>query len=134
VLAYAVWQAVFWLPNFKIGASQVMFASLFVFIVVGLQIGLIALSYYKQWAELFAISFYQVSPIMVFLGVLNKAGLFSGITSDLVWVGLGFCVIKYFMFTRALVNEEPNFFSRSALIGEAGIIGLSGWYIVYYFY
>ncbi len=111
-----------------------MFASIFIFVVTFSQLGLVALSYFKQWWELFGFAFYQLSPIMVCLGLLRQLGLFSGETSNLVWVGLTFCVVKYFVLARALVNEDPNFFNMSALLGEVLLIGGSSWYIVSYSY
>lgn len=111
-----------------------MFASLFAFVMVLTQLSVVLLSYHQKWPEVFAVSFYQISPIMVFLGLLNELKLFSGIASDWVWVGLVYCLTKYFMLTRALVNDDPNFFSLSALVGEVLLIAGSSWYIVYYFY
>lgn len=111
-----------------------MFASILIFMVTLTQLVLVGLSYYKQWWELFAVSFYQLSPVMVFLGVLNFFGIFNGEVSGLLWVGFAFCMIKYFILARALVGEELNFFNVSALLGEVLLLAGSSWYIISYSY
>lgn len=111
-----------------------MKGSIIAFIISLTQLGIIALSYVKQWSELFALAFYHLSPIMVFLGVLSKIGLFTGFASHVLWFGVAFCLVKYTIFIRAMIQEDPNWFKMLAGIAEVVMIAGSTLYIVRYAY
>ncbi len=107
-----------------------MFASVFAFALTFGQIVLLGISYYAGWPQMFAVVFYELSPIMVFLALLEYAGFFTGETTEMLWVGLGFCGIKYFMLARAWKSEDPNVCNVAASVGEVLLVGAASWYVV----
>lgn len=108
-----------------------MVASVMSFLIVGLQWGLIILFYIKQMPEAFNIVFIHFSPVMVFFALLDKLINFSGEFSYFLWMGLIFCVIKYFFLARSLiVDEDRGFFNITALFAEVAYLATSTWYIV----
>ena len=107
-----------------------MTSSIIAFILTLTQLTVVIVSYFMRWMDVFNIGFYHLSPVMVVLGVLCKFGLFSGISSQLVWVGLAYCVIKYWFFVRAMVANDPNALKLAAAVGEVLLIGGSTYYII----
>lgn len=100
------------------------------FLFVLAQLGLIIAAYYVPWETVFTLMVVQFSPIVIFLSLIHTALEFSGEISYWVIFGLVYCMIKYFIISRAITDDGVGFYDMSALGMEILYLVGSTYYII----
>ena len=109
--------------------------SVFAFLITLGQLMLIGTAYLYQtdseaWRDLFTVMVVHFSPVMVFLSLLDMGVGFGGKVAYWVWIGLTYCLIKYFIIWRAMHSNDINSINVAALFMEAIYLAGSTFFIV----
>lgn len=99
------------------------------FLTLG-QLALLTAAYYVPMEDVFALLAVHFSPITIFFSLLDHALEFNGDISYWLWVGLVYCLVKYFIISRAIVSDGVGFWDVSAMLLEAAYLAGTTFYVV----
>ena len=104
--------------------------NVFAFLITFIQLVVLATAFYIPWPEIQVLLGAYFSPVYVFFGFLNAALEFTGDISYWLFVGLVYCLIKYFIVARAIISDGIGFCDVSALFMEIIYLVGSTYYII----
>lgn len=104
--------------------------SLLAFLIITAQTALALAAWWHSWGQIYQAIAVDFAPLMVIYTLASVLTKMSGEIPLLIFYGLAYGIVKYFLLSRALVLEEFNFFNLTALLLELAYFLFTSWLVV----